>query len=493
MDVKAMIDGVGLPSVEEWKKEMLTYKANSIALGTLDDSSMNTNAGQDRDSARFSGSQPSSQPPSQFSSPQPSFAPPPNMASPPVPERDPYAAAQEPEPEPEPEPEYTQDAGPVILPDGVMISGNVVSFHKEMDEYWFRVHALFQPYGPEGTTDLPPARQLVLFRAYNDFYDFQVQLLEAFPREGGQDDNYPRVLPYMPGPAEEVTDQITANRQSELDEYLRLFCELRGTDQRYILEDVIVREFLAPKPGDVETEVEPASEEVYGYADSEEPDVQDMTSTMANMGVVSPAQNGEYDDEAIRTQGTTRKSHARSDSLSRRDDDTLRPAYGEQGSSSSQRNPSPIPPHMRTDAGANGHSSARGAPAQDVDPNARTSAYSRTSSAMDAPQSAGSSRSSGGRSRADAAINSPPISANNPQPAFVKIKVFDANNDLIAVRVHPRVTHAQLVEKISQRLGVPVSSLRYKDSRSEAFLGIDDDYALQDWIETTDKLVLWAE
>jgi len=94
-----------------------------------------------------------------------------------------------------------------------------ISFHYEMEEYWFRVDAVFQPYGPLGQRKLPPAKHLILFRVYNNFYDLQVALIDTFPREVGQQPPNPRMLPYMPGPAQNVDDALTAMRRSELDEY----------------------------------------------------------------------------------------------------------------------------------------------------------------------------------------------------------------------------------------------------------------------------------
>ncbi len=60
-----------------------------------------------------------------------------------------------------------------------------------MDEYWFHVHALYQPFDPSDPSTLPPTKQLVLYRAYDDFFDFQIALLDTFAREGGRGENYP--------------------------------------------------------------------------------------------------------------------------------------------------------------------------------------------------------------------------------------------------------------------------------------------------------------
>jgi bud emergence protein 1 len=76
----------------------------------------------------------------------------------------------------------------------------------------------------------------------------------------------------------------------------------------------------------------------------------------------------------------------------------------------------------------------------------------------------------------------------------VKIKIFDrVADDLIAIRVHPRVSHAELMDKVQARLGGEVANLKYRDSMSNAFVGLDSDQQLRAWIEGTDKHVLYAD
>ena len=196
-DVGALIDHGTFIRVEDWKKQTLSYKANSTALGVLEDPS--------------------------YSSRQQ------------LPDRPP---------------------SPPTLPDGLLLSARVVSFHYELEEYWFHVHALYQPFDPSDSSTLPPAKQLVLYRAYNDFFDFQIALLDTFPREGSRGEN-PRIIPFLPRPSDQVDDLFTATRQTELDDYLRLLYRLNRTTARYILEHHLTREFFALKPGDTEMDADP--------------------------------------------------------------------------------------------------------------------------------------------------------------------------------------------------------------------------------------------
>ena len=110
------------------------------------------------------------------------------------------------------------------------------------------------------------------------------------------------------------------------------------------------------------------------------------------------------------------------------------------------------------------------------------------------PPSAASTASKTGRARSASNANSPQISANNPNTAFVKIKIFDRlTQDLIAIRVNPRVTHEQLMEKVRARLGDDIHQLAYRDSISNTFEGLLNDMSLRQWLESTDKHVLYAD
>jgi len=86
------------------------------------------------------------------------------------------------------------------------------------------------------------------------------------------------------------------------------------------------------------------------------------------------------------------------------------------------------------------------------------------------------------------------MSAGNPQIAFIKIKIFDrVTDDLIAIRVHPRVTHSELMTKVQARLGTSISNLRFRDSLHHEFIGLGGDHDLRDWLESTEKHVLYAD
>ena len=496
-DVNALIDRGSLPKVEEWKRQMLNYKATSISLGVLDESSTTSGVSNSPYMPK-STSVPASLP-STSSPPQPAYTPQPQPV----------------------------DEGQ-LPPEGILLSAEVVSFHSEMDEFWFRVHVVFQPYNPNGSFDLPLAKQHVLYRCYNDFYDFQIELLEKFPREAGREveNPSPRLIPYMPGPVEHVDNKITLARKDELDKYLRSICKLKETTARYILESIVVRKFLAIKPGDAEMEIDPCTEEIQTIFGSGEPpegypqelpddDINGLHDQMGRMNLNGGYNNG-YDDGSSRSSSGAHNPHSyHEDGFDLHDRQSPRLPLASQnhqrtGSTASfQRSsgyslspgnspqPAPTKPQWAQNhpysAGGWNHTSNHGHDDHFGNEQGRTSIASATSPTSVQPSVI--SVISRSRSHSNAAkLSSPPISATNPQTAFVKIKIFDSiTEDLIAIRVHPRVSYTQLMEKIQSRLGAGVKNLKYRESTGGAFVELLDDEELRTWIETTDRHVLYAD
>lgn len=91
-------------------------------------------------------------------------------------------------------------------------------------------------------------------------------------------------------------------------------------------------------------------------------------------------------------------------------------------------------------------------------------------------------------------------SSAGPQSAFLKVKIFHSNSDdLIAIRVSPRITHSQLLEKVRDRLGSEITTLRYSEKGTpmtqkaeKELITIMDDEDLRGWVADNSKLVLYA-
>ena len=482
-DVNGLIDRGDIPRVEDWKRSVFDYKQNSIPLGVIDT--------PNRESV-FTTTQPS-----RSNSLGPSF------------ER---ARARPPSPN---QPNYTNGESASVaetcepLPEGLLLAADVVSFHYEMDEYWFRIDAIFQPYPEPGQNGLPPAKQLILFRVYNDFYDFQVSLLDTFPREAGRQPPQKRVLPYMPGPAEEVDDRLTATRRVELNEYVHSLCDLGKRGHRYILEHQVVREFLGLKPGDVENETDPRVQEIDALLsnlhgsrdirgsgrDEYDRDVQESFGKMRMDDAAHKSDGSDYEDEGYAA-SHDHHSYGRGRARLSSDSDPRIHAHSQDhhqrtGSSTSFRTHSPYASTSRSSSPLHPE---RGSPQPPRAPGSHHYYHHASAASTSSFRSQPTSRSRSQSTAAASNLNSPSISATNPQPAFVKIKIFDrVADDLIAIRVHPRVTHGELMDKVQTRLGGEVANLRYRDSMTGTFVGLDSDEDLRTWVESTDKHVLFAD
>ncbi|KAG6879505.1 hypothetical protein C0992_002001 [Termitomyces sp. T32_za158] len=478
-DVIALMDRGDLPKVEDWKRAMYNYKQNSITLGVIDA------PGTIRDSI------PTSHIPTHNH-------PEPPVQQQPQSRQSHYAAT-----------EATITETIEKLPPGILLAGDVVSFHFEMDDYWFRIDAIYQPFAQPGER-LPPAKQLILFRVYSDFYKFQVSLIETYPVEAGKKPPQGRILPFMPGPAEKVSDALTAKRRLELDEYMHQLCDLSRSGARYILESQLIRDFMVIKPGDVANDTEPYIQEmediygpqaVYGSPESVSKLQGDIGRLRLN-DEESRSEGSEYEDEGYapsthrRTLDNNGHLYSQNDRCSNESHLRLQAHsqnHQRSGSSSSLRAVSPYESYTRS-----------GSPLRDRIPPTSTSTrvneeyydhHNPPSSATSSNSLLSSQAASRSRSHSISnTFNSPPISAANPQTAFVKIKIFDrVADDLIAIRVHPRVTHVELMDKVQGRLGGEVANLRYRDSATNALVGLGTDEDLTAWIESTDKHVLYAD
>lgn len=444
------MDRGDLPKVEDWKKAMISYKQSSISLGVIEDSQPSV-----PDSPYTQTTAPPLPPPVSVSVSAPAPRPP----------------------------------SPVPLPDGILLSAEVVSFHYEMDEYWFRIDAIFQPYDPHDPHVLPKAKQLVLFRPYNDFYDFQVSLLETFPQEAGREAGSNRILPFMPGPTDKVDGQVTAVRRVELDQYIRKLCALNSMGASYILEHQLIRNFLSLKPGDVENDIEPRYDEISTlFADGGE---QQGTSGIAR----GDSTTRDFEEEVRDTLGEMK--------LSSRDDRSDGSDYGEDHTPPLHPTSSTVHQRSGTLNGelpslqgerSNGHTNVSRASRGSNTSHVQWPEYSTSSpSSLHSSQPSLTTRSRS-HSTATTNLNAPSMSAGNPQIAFVKIKIFDrVTDDLIAIRVHPKVTHSELMNKVQARLGTSISSLRYRDSLRHDFVGLEGDHDLRDWLESAEKHVLYAD
>lgn len=422
-DVAGIISRGELPKVEDWKRAMQEYKQSSITLGII----------EDRPTSKHGHVRPDSmQRESQYQ-----LAPTPSE----------LLSQDRP-----PTPISMQD--PNILPPGLVLSAEIVAFHFENDEYWFQINAKFQPDDPA-----LPIRHLILFRVYDDFYDFQVTLLDTFPVEAGRQKGPPspqseggfsetepvRILPYMPGPVAQVNEVVTTLRRGELDDYLGQLCALRKINAEHVLRHPLVRSFFTPRQGDSETELPPSGDDHYqGYDDV----IDDVNpSPSFGKGISRMSADSQYDGYSpVMEKEYQQYSNGRN---------SMAHATSPQQSFTSHDSYHSKPNYQRVDS---------------------------------IPHSEGGQSSTSRQSNP----MSPTISASNSQTAFLKIKIFHRQtDDLIAIRVNPRISHSQLMDKIRERLGDDIRTVGYRTPSGD-FTELTNDYLLQDWLGVSDKYVLYT-
>jgi len=126
------------------------------------------------------------------------------------------------------------------------VSASVPRYCFDNDKYWFIIECV-----------LEDGSHWELSRYYQNFYDFQIKLLQAFPTEAGNGENGgQRILPYMPGPVTYVTEHISNMRRESLDDYVKRLLNLPP----YISRSDIVKELFAPRDGDFELDPQAVAE-----------------------------------------------------------------------------------------------------------------------------------------------------------------------------------------------------------------------------------------
>ncbi|OTB06290.1 hypothetical protein M426DRAFT_259173 [Hypoxylon sp. CI-4A] len=214
----------GVPRVEEWKKMAADYKNSSITLGKFEAGSPQAlEQGMERMSIQQGGNRQSQQQSASFQQQQ-------------QPGGYQQTAQQQQRNTLQQQNQYASKSTSQLY---APISARIPRYCFAEDKYWFVIEAT-----------LEDGRNWELSRYYEDFYDFQIALLTEFPAEAGNTGTQKRTLPYMPGPVNYVTDQITEGRLHNLDAYVK---NLLGQPP-YISKCNLVKQFFAPREGDYEIE-----------------------------------------------------------------------------------------------------------------------------------------------------------------------------------------------------------------------------------------------
>ena len=130
-----------------------------------------------------------------------------------------------------------------------------------------------------------------LSRTYQKFYDFQIALLQQFPKEAQSPPGGKRLLPFMPGPVTYVTDAISNGRRESLNTYVKELLALPP----YISRCDLVRELFAPREGDYELDPDRVTDGFRnsgGSQDSMGDDISRTASRQSSQGRMNGGING---------------------------------------------------------------------------------------------------------------------------------------------------------------------------------------------------------
>ncbi|KAL9635261.1 MAG: hypothetical protein Q9164_003573 [Protoblastenia rupestris] len=125
------------------------------------------------------------------------------------------------------------------------VSASIPRYIFENDKYWYIIEC-----------QMEDGRWWELSRTYQKFYDFQIALLQQFPKEAQTPPGGKRLLPFMPGPVTYVTDAISNGRRESLHTYVH---QLLGLPP-YISRCELVRDLFAPRDGDYELDPDRVTE-----------------------------------------------------------------------------------------------------------------------------------------------------------------------------------------------------------------------------------------
>ncbi|KAK9239832.1 protein scd2/ral3 [Lipomyces kononenkoae] len=433
-NIEDAIAKAGVPRVEEWKKRTAEYKASSIPLGKFeDDASLPfTKFQQMSISPQLQQQYPQSYQQEQ----QKQFVQgPANNAD--LSWQFTDRLSQHPS-EPSDEP--------------AVLSATVDRFLFDNNRYWYLLIAEME----DGTF-----RNLC--RYYEDFYDFQIRLLDEYPDEAGRTGRQ-RILPFIPGPVTFVNDSISSQRRVNLDEYVQKLIALPN----YISRSSLVKGLFALRAGDVESQ----------HAGSALPQPYNRDSRMADasgqgdkrISTVYPSTT--IDQANLRT---SRPVHHHSmDRL--RSTSSAQLASARYGSTGRLSNVSTYSSSSTTNSGGVRESVAT----------------SKTSSINGGPRDTEMERN-------PSSVSESTMSSLNGQPlnrarlsGQLKIKIF-YQDDLIAIRVPVDIEYSQLENKLHERLGSSNLTFYFQDEQSGQHYLLRSNEDLAAAVANSSKLVLYAQ
>ena len=273
-----------------------------------------------------------------------------------------------------------------------------------------------------------------LSRIYQKFYDFQIALLQQFPKEATTSPGGKRMLPFMPGPVTYVTDAISNGRRESLNQYVKELLALPP----YISRCDLVRELFAPRDGDYELDPDKVTENFRHSSGSQQSSLAGSLSRTASRqssrGQMNGGPNG-YGGMSVPPQNPAQPR-------------------SQNGASAG---------HFRNQSDYQYHNAIK------PQPSSITQASSNSSQQQ----------------------NNSTTNVNASGALKIKVKFQD---DLIAIRVPSEISYQQLKEKLKDRLKIPDDILiSYQDERSGQNFDMTNDRDLDIAVDSCQKLVLTVD
>lgn len=388
---------------------------------------------------------------------------------------------------------------------GLVSSASVESFHSEEENFWFHLRVNFSQSG----------YSLILYRLYDDFYEFQCALMDEHPVEAGRElppDAQPgealkRTIPRMPGPVDHVDEVVCAQRVDDLTVYLKGLCGLPD----YMRADPLFYEFFVPRAGDVEAAVPDAAMRARWEAEKQRDRERDRELAHSASGTRSKKLDEEVEEYLDRMGSVTNGMGKASLNSSQQ---SQIPPPAKQSSLPPLDTKGPFTPGYSMSSASNMASAHARQQSQPYLPPSRSESpaggFKPGGSGGPLSASAGSSYVSPFSAHPTSA-SSNAVNHHTSPPPFVKIKIFHRNtDDLIAIRVPPNINLLDLLDKVRERLGGDVNHVRYRDEGNERLtpgqmqsvlnqsggarlVELRNDAELADWISAAQRLVAYVD
>lgn len=282
-------------------------------------------------------------------------------------------------------------------------------------------------------------RHWELSRFYQNFYDFQISLLQQFPKEADSNGGT-RILPYMPGPVTYVTDAISNGRRESLNDYVKKLLSLPA----YISRCQLVRELFAPREGDFELDPRAVGEDYRLSRASMQSSTDGLSRTVSHQSSHGQINNNGYSGNPGHQRSQNSVSASNGVGMASQTVYRTQPDFQNQGTINSQQ-----------------------------------SSFTHTSSTS-----------------LVAARQSPPANNSTTNVAIsgaVKIKVF-YEDDCIAIRVPTDISFEKLKDKLKDRLKITDEILvQYKDEPTANYAELLSDRDLDVALERNPKLQLYVQ